>query len=141
MMGAVRLIPGSHFSNVIESGDLDAEAETTMTLAELEVWLALEIVGVYHACVHRALAAPPNAVWVAQIDAVSLRRPVDPRQFLIDFLPTERRVLQRESVFGARGRLRASGSPPFTAVGALLAHCGLAGAAPMPSSGASGQRR
>ena len=32
MMGAVHLLPGSHFSNIFERGDLDAEAEAVMTL-------------------------------------------------------------------------------------------------------------
>lgn len=98
MMGAVHLIPGSHFSNVRERGDLDPEARATMTLRELETWLALEIVGVYHARSHRALAVPPNAAWAARIGAVAMRQPADPRQFLIDFLPAERRVLRRDGL-------------------------------------------
>ena len=40
MMGAIHLLPGSHFSNIFERGDLDAEAEAVMTLHELEIWLA-----------------------------------------------------------------------------------------------------
>jgi putative transposase len=69
-----------------------------MTLDELETWLALEIVGGYHARAHRVLATPPNAAWAARIGAVSMRRPADPRRFLIDFLPVERRVLQRDGL-------------------------------------------
>jgi putative transposase len=98
MMGAVHFMPGSHFSNVRERGDLDPEARAVMTLRELETWLALEIVGVYHARAHRALAMPPNAAWSARIGAVAMRHPPDPRQFLIDFLPAERRVLQRDGL-------------------------------------------
>jgi len=69
-----------------------------MTLRELEAWLALEIVGVYHARVHRSLGAPPNAVWAAGIAAAPPRTPTDPRRFLMDFLPAERRVLQRDGL-------------------------------------------
>ena len=61
MMGAVHLLPGSHFSNIFERGDLDAEAEAVMTLAELETWLALEITGSYHVRVHSALGTTPAA--------------------------------------------------------------------------------
>jgi hypothetical protein len=85
---------------VRERGDLDPEATATMTLRELEAWLALEIVGVYHARVHRSLGAPPNSVWAAAIAPAPApaRTPTDPRRFLIDFLPAERRVLQRDGL-------------------------------------------
>ena len=69
-----------------------------MTLRELETYLALEIVGAYHARVHKGLAMPPVAAWAERIGAVSIRRPSDPQQFLIDFLPCERRVLQRDGL-------------------------------------------
>ena len=59
MMGAIHLLPGSHFSNIFERGDLDAEAEAVMTLHELEIWLALEITGSYHARVHSVLDTTP----------------------------------------------------------------------------------
>ncbi len=98
MMGAVHLLPGSHFSNIFERGDLDAEAEAVMTLHELEIWLALEITGSYHARVHRKLDTTPLAVWTEGAEQVSLRMPADPRQFLVDFLPSEQRVLQRDGL-------------------------------------------
>lgn len=96
MMGAVHLLPGSHFSNIFERGDLDAEAEAVMTLAELETWLALEITGSYHARIHSALETAPAAAWAARADQARLRMPADLRQFLVDFLPSEQRVLQRD---------------------------------------------
>lgn len=98
MMGAVHLIPGSHFSNIRDRGDLDPEAEAVMTLRELEIYIALEIVGSYHARVHKTLALPPAAAWKARIDAAVARVPSDPRRFLIDFLPFEERTLQRDGL-------------------------------------------
>jgi putative transposase len=98
MMGALHLLPGSHFSNVRERGDLDPEAEAAMTLPELETYIALEIVGSYHARIHRALDVPPAAAWKARIGGVTVRRPSDPRRFLIDFLPVEERILQRDGL-------------------------------------------
>lgn len=98
MMGAVHLIPGSHFSNIRERGDLDPEAEAVMTLRELETYLALEIVGSYHACIHKALDLPPAAAWRTRIVDDTVRTPSDPRQFLIDFLPFEERTLQRDGL-------------------------------------------
>lgn len=98
MMGAVHLIPGSHFSNIRERGDLDPEAEAVMTLRELETYIALEIVGAYHARIHKALDMPPAAAWNARIGETAARMPTDPRQFLIDFLPCEERILQRDGL-------------------------------------------
>lgn len=97
MMGAVHLLPGSHFSNIFERGDLDAEAEAVMTLAELETWLALEITGSYHARIHSALETTPSTVWgLLRVGEPKVRMPADLRQFLVDFLPSEQRVLQRD---------------------------------------------
>lgn len=98
MMGAVHLIPGSHFSNIRERGDLDPEAEAVMTLRDLETYIALEIVGAYHARIHKALDMPPAAAWNTRVGETVVRRPLDPRQFLIDFLPCEERTLQRDGL-------------------------------------------
>ena len=98
MMGAVHLLPGSHFSNIFERGDLDAEAEAVMTLRELETWLALEITGSYHARAHRVLDTTPIAAWTAGVDETTTRMPTDLRQFMVDFLPSEQRVLQRDGL-------------------------------------------
>jgi putative transposase len=98
MMGTVHLLPGSHFSNIFERGDLDAEAEAVMTLDELETWLALEITGSYHVRVHSALETTPAAAWAARVDEARVRMPADLRQFLVDFLPSEQRVLQRDGL-------------------------------------------
>lgn len=98
MMGAVHLLPGSHFSNVRERGDLDPEQTAALTLGELETYLALEIVGVYHARAHKALGRPPNAAWNEGIAEMAVRYPKDPRLFLIDFLPAKTRILQRNGL-------------------------------------------
>lgn len=98
MMGAVHLIPGSTFSNIAEKADIDPEAQAVMSLAELEAYLALEITGAYHARLHRALGLSPVAAWQDRIGATLLRKPADPRQFLIDFLPRETRTLQRDGL-------------------------------------------
>ena len=98
MMGAVHLIPGSHFSNIRERGDLDPEARAVLTLRELETYLALEIIGAYQARTHKALGLPPAAAWKARIGAVPVRMPSDPQRFLIDFLPAETRILRRDGL-------------------------------------------
>ena len=67
MMGAVHLIPGSHFSNIRERGDLDPERQAVMTLRELETYLAMEIVGSYHARIHKCRRSQSSALVLAII--------------------------------------------------------------------------
>lgn len=97
MMGAVHLLPGTHFSNVQERGEYDPEARAVMTLRELESWLALEILG-YHSSVHRGIGRPPAAAWSEAAAAHPPRKVRDPLAFLIDFLPFEMRVLRRTGI-------------------------------------------
>ncbi len=106
MMGTVHLLPGTTFSHVSERGAYEPEKHAAMTLDELERWLALQIVGRYHAEVHGSLLLPPSAAWG---DAVAARReplrfPRDEVQFLYDFLPFEERRIRRDGVrlFGLR---------------------------------------
>ncbi|WEX12323.1 Mu transposase C-terminal domain-containing protein [Chelativorans sp. AA-79] len=106
MMGAVHLLPGTTSSNVAARGSYDPQKHAAMTLDELEEWLALQIVGRYHAEIHSSLQLPPVSAWD---DAVasrrhSLRLPHDRERFLQDFLPFEERSIRRDGVhlFGLR---------------------------------------
>jgi putative transposase len=100
MMGAVHLVPGSTSSNVIERGDYDAEAAAIMTMSELETWLVHQIAGVYHHTVHRGLGKAPITAWK---DAIAeSRRPLravpDEDGFYLEFLPYQRRTIQRGGI-------------------------------------------
>jgi putative transposase len=100
MMGSVHLLPGTTFSSIQEKGDADPEKTAVMTLTELETWLAIEIVGVYHARIHSAIKVPPVTAWEEAVAArpVAMRHPVDPQQFLYDFLPCEHRKVRRDGI-------------------------------------------
>lgn len=105
MMGKVHLLPGTTFSDVRIKGDLDPEKTAAMTLEEVERWLGHAIAGLYHGTMHRALDTTPLAAWERGLlgDAITPGpgQPVpvpDPRRFLIDFLPIERRLIRREGV-------------------------------------------
>lgn len=108
MMGKVHLLPGTTFSDVRAKGDFNPDKNAAMTLDEVERWLGHAICGVYHREVHRGIGmAPlaPLAAWERGIlgDETTLGRgePVavaDPRRFLIDFLPLERRLVRREGI-------------------------------------------
>lgn len=92
MMGKVHLLPGTTFSNVQAKGDWDPEKTASLTLAELEQWLATAIVGLYHQETHRGLGTTPLAAWERSVsqDILASRRVTDPKRFLIDFLPIAR---------------------------------------------------
>jgi putative transposase len=105
MMGKVHLLPGTTFSNITERSDLDPEKSAAMTLAEVERWLGHAIAGVYHRELHRGLGMTPLEAWrrgiVGHGEMLGRGEPTavaDPRRFLIDFLPIERRLVRRDGV-------------------------------------------
>jgi putative transposase len=76
-----------------------------MTIDEVERWLVHAIAGVYHRDNHGSLNVPPIVAWQRGIagdgKTAGAGEPVavtDPRRFLIDFLPIERRKVRREGV-------------------------------------------
>ena len=99
-MHRIHLIPGTTFSNVADKGGYDSEGRAVMTLKELERWLALEILGVYHKSVHTALHQPPDQAWQQRISTrtAPIRHPQDPGRFLLDFLPAEERLIRRDGI-------------------------------------------
>jgi putative transposase len=99
MMGKVHLLPGTTYSNITEKGDLDPEKSAAMTLDEVEHWLGEAITGVYHQVEHSSLGLPPLAAWSRFSVEVPIAPEVtDPKRFLIDFLPLERRLIRREGL-------------------------------------------
>lgn len=106
MMGKVHLLPGTTFSDVRAKGDCKPEDTAALTLDEIERWLAHAIVGVYHHDLHRGIGTTPVAAWErgilgdGQVSGRGMPTAIDdPRRFLIDFLPMERRLVRREGVF------------------------------------------
>jgi hypothetical protein len=58
-MGAVHVLRGTTFSSAKDRAGYSAEGCATMTLRELEHWLALEFLGKYHHRVRAELKRPP----------------------------------------------------------------------------------
>ncbi|AWJ91927.1 hypothetical protein Sp245p_19210 (plasmid) [Azospirillum baldaniorum] len=91
LMGEVHLLSGTTFSDPRQRGEYDAEGRARITQSEFEWWLALQIVGIYHASEHRQLLRPPLAVWEEAIAALPLHRrrepPANDDPLLLDFLP------------------------------------------------------
>lgn len=105
MMGAVHLLPGTTFSDIDERGGYDSAANATMTMDELERWMALEITR-YHADRHGTLGIPPLAAWheAAARRVRPVRHPYDLAGFMVDFLPSVDRLVRRNGIhlFGLR---------------------------------------
>jgi putative transposase len=88
-------LPGTTFSNPGQRGEYDSEKKATLTLRELERWLALAV-GSYHASVHGSLFQPPAARWAEAAARVGVPAVVTrATAFLVDFLPVIRRTLTR----------------------------------------------
>ena len=88
-------LPGTTFSNPGQRGEYDSEKMATLTLRELERWLALAV-GTYHGSVHNGLLQPPAARWAeatARTGAPAII--THATAFLVDFLPIIRRTLTR----------------------------------------------
>ena len=99
LMTMVHELPGTTFSNTGERGEYDSDAMAQLTLAELERWTALAIVGRYHNDVHDGLGEPPLARWRRGVESSGSPPAVaEPRAFLIDFLPVLRRRVTREGI-------------------------------------------
>ena len=103
-MGAIHVLRGTTFSSVKDRGDYPAEARATLTLRELEHWLALEILGKYHQRILSALNRPQLAVWSELATSTPARMPRDRLEFLAGLLPYEWRLPRRDGfhVFGIR---------------------------------------
>jgi putative transposase len=96
-MQMVHDLPGTTFSNIQQKGDYQSETNAGLTLAELERWLVLAIAGKYHLDVHSSLGEPPIRRWSRSVEQSGEPfRVRDPKAFLIDFLPIERRQLRRD---------------------------------------------
>ncbi|RWN61469.1 MAG: transposase [Mesorhizobium sp.] len=103
-VGALHLLPGTTFSNAEELGDYDPKRHASLTLRELERYIALEVVGSYHQSIHRGLGRPPIAVWREDEGEIPLRLPQDRMRFWLTFLPEEERTLRPDGIhlFGLR---------------------------------------
>jgi putative transposase len=95
LMRRIHGLPGTTYSNPIERGKYRSEARATMTIAELERWMALEIAGRYHQRVHRGVHAVPALLWAKSVRRKPPLLVADPARFVIDFLPADSRRVGR----------------------------------------------
>ena len=100
MMGDLHLLPGTTFSSIRDRGEYKPAKMASLTMRELERWLNLQIVEIYHQRVHRSIGEPPIKAWEKALASghVTIRHPADPQKFYIDFLPGELRLIRRDGI-------------------------------------------
>jgi putative transposase len=101
LMGRVHLLPGTTGSNTHDRGAYPSESNATLTMAELEQWLTLEICEQYHQRVHKGIRQSPLAAWQDKTSgpaAAARSLPEQPEQFMISFLPSMQRKLRRDGL-------------------------------------------
>jgi putative transposase len=100
MMGDLHLLPGTTFSSIRDRGEYKPAKMASLTMRELERWLTLQIVEIYHQRVHRSIREPPIRAWEKTLASgqVTIRHPADPQKFYIDFLPGELRLIRRDGI-------------------------------------------
>ena len=96
-MGSVHVLPGTTHSSPKDKGDYNSEQNATLTLAEFEDWLHLEICR-YHNTPHRALGRTPLAAWSDLGGDTAGRQVVDVDAFRSSFMPFEWRKLGRTGI-------------------------------------------
>lgn len=101
----IHLIPGTTFSNTKSRREYDSEKESILTLAELEEWLHVFIVDIYHQSIHSSLGVSPITKYYEGILSSENELPsgigeynFDPVKLKIDFLPSVERTIQRTGV-------------------------------------------
>ncbi len=104
-MKFVHRLPGTTFSNPKERKGYDSEAESALTLKELEVELVDFIVNKYHLRVHAGIGVPPIKKWERGIIGTDdepglglMPVPSDGHRLLIDFMPMSTRTIQRYGI-------------------------------------------
>jgi putative transposase len=99
MMGELHLLPGATFSSIKDRGEYKPAKMASLTMRELERWLTLQIVEIYHQRVHRSIGEPPIKAWEKMLASgrSKIRHPAD-AQFYIDFLPGELRLTRRDGI-------------------------------------------
>ncbi|WP_143490773.1 DDE-type integrase/transposase/recombinase [Pseudomonas sp. Bc-h] len=105
-MSEAHTLKGTTFSNVKEKLDYDSEGRACLTLAELELWLTLYIVYVYHNNKHVGICDFPPIKCYAQCvfgagDELGVGLPesiANEDKLRLDFMPFEHKSVQRHGI-------------------------------------------
>ena len=95
LMRRIHGLPGMTGSNPRERGTYRSAKRSALTLAELESWLTLEIVGRYHMTVHSGIHMTPAAAWRSATRQRTVRQSMKPQELVVDFMPVIARKVSR----------------------------------------------
>ena len=98
-------LPGTTFANIRQKGEYKSEKKAALTLDELHRWLLHFIVGDYHQKMHSKISMSPLNKWrdgilgKGRMKGTGMPDPIaDPERLRLDFLPSEKRTVQREGI-------------------------------------------
>lgn len=101
----IHTLPGTTFESIKYRGNYNSEAQAVMTLSELEKWLHIQIVDVYHNTVHSTINMTPLQCYKEGVfgskrkDGIGLSlMKFHPDKVRLDFLPIIERTIQRTGV-------------------------------------------
>lgn len=101
----IHALPGTTFENIKYRSNYDSEAKAIMTLSELEEWLHVQVVDVYHNEFHTSIGATPLQYYNEAIFGSDRKEGIGvpvmnlhPEKVYLDFLPYIERTIQRTGV-------------------------------------------
>lgn len=101
----IHTLPGTTFEDIKYRSNYNSEAKAVMTLAELEEWLHIQIVEVYHNTKHSSLKTTPLQMYQEGIFGSNRKEGIGlplmkfhPDKVRLDFLPIIERTIQRSGV-------------------------------------------
>ena len=99
IMGEVHLLPGTTFSNTQERGEYNSEEKSTLSFADFEKWLVLQII-IYNNRIHRAISSSPQSRFLLheRSSEILQNTPINSFSFFVSFLPYEARTIRKEGI-------------------------------------------
>jgi putative transposase len=101
----IHALPGTTFNDTKFRQNYNSEAKATMTLSELEKWLHIQIVDIYHQNKHKGIGTSPILKYTEGIFGSANQEGIglpllnfDSEKIRMDFLPYFERTIQRTGV-------------------------------------------
>ena len=105
LLKEIQTLPGTTFSNIKERKTYNSEAKATLTLSELEKWLTIFIINVYHKRFHSGIGTSPLAKFNEGIFGSGTQKGIgipkrifNERKVRLDFMPFVERSIQEYGV-------------------------------------------
>lgn len=98
LMGRCRMLPGATFNSPSVRGQYDSKSAARLTIDEVELFFAHQILGVYHNTPHSALNMSPLEAWRIKAGNSEPRFPSDMAAFRLDLFPELNRTIGRQGL-------------------------------------------